>query len=187
MLPSDLVPGTVYTAYWVWDWKTEPGQASGVPAGKAEYYTSCIDFDVVSAEELEAEDAETGNFLVQQDVNTRAVEGWEGRTAVVSDPDVAFAMESDWGSVAWSGGVPPTTDAAGSVSLTQSGVVAAATGEGVLPTLTTLATSVVPASGTKTSEMPKVTAGFAFPSMVVDVVTTTVCEMVTVTAAAAMN
>jgi len=184
VLPLSLIPGTVYTAYWVWDWKTEPGQASGVPAGKAEYYTSCIDFDVVGAEDLADGDAPTSNFLVQQDGNLRAVSDWKSRSAVVSDPDVGFAMKSDWGSVAWVGGVPPTDAAAGSVSATQTQsvmVAAAATGEGVLP-LTTLATSVVPVSGT--TLVQKVTAGFAFPSMVVDVVTTTVYEMVIVTAAA---
>ena len=106
-LPADLKPGSVYTAYWVWDWKTQPG-TPGLPGGKDEYYTTCMDFDVVAegssnvspaAAAVKPSGAATG--LPQQDPNTLAVSDWMSRTAVSSLPDVAFATMADWGSTTW--------------------------------------------------------------------------------------
>ncbi|KAL9101190.1 MAG: hypothetical protein Q9163_003529 [Psora crenata] len=45
-LPADLPTGKSYTLYWVWDWPTEPGVDPGLPKGKAEVYTSCMDIDI---------------------------------------------------------------------------------------------------------------------------------------------
>ena len=41
-LPEDLVTGSLYTLYWVWDWPTAPG-TTGLPSGKIEIYTTCMD------------------------------------------------------------------------------------------------------------------------------------------------
>ncbi|KAI9877341.1 MAG: hypothetical protein M1830_004209 [Pleopsidium flavum] len=48
-LPSDAPSGKPYTLYWVWDWPTAPGADPGLPKGKEELYTTCIDVDVTAA------------------------------------------------------------------------------------------------------------------------------------------
>lgn len=48
-LPSDTPTGKPYTIYWVWDWPTAPGADPGLPKGKAEIYTTCIDIDITAA------------------------------------------------------------------------------------------------------------------------------------------
>ena len=45
-LPADVPTGKPYTLYWVWDWPTQPGADPGLPQGKAEIYTSCMDIDI---------------------------------------------------------------------------------------------------------------------------------------------
>lgn len=44
-LPQDAPSGKPYTLYWVWDWPTKPG-TPGMPKGKTEIYTTCMDVDV---------------------------------------------------------------------------------------------------------------------------------------------
>ncbi|KAH7304406.1 hypothetical protein B0I35DRAFT_454703 [Stachybotrys elegans] len=46
MVPEDLLHGSMYTLYWVWQWPTSPG-SPGLPEGKDEYYTTCSDVDIV--------------------------------------------------------------------------------------------------------------------------------------------
>ncbi|KAL9635856.1 MAG: hypothetical protein Q9164_003206 [Protoblastenia rupestris] len=45
-LPSDIPTDKPYTLYWVWDWPTEAGADPGIPKGKAEIYTTCMDIDI---------------------------------------------------------------------------------------------------------------------------------------------
>ena len=45
-LPDDAEGGKQYTLYWVWDWPTLPGEDEGLPNGKPELYTTCMDVDV---------------------------------------------------------------------------------------------------------------------------------------------
>lgn len=45
-LPLDLIPGNIYTLYWVWDWPTAPG-TPGFPMGKIQMYTTCLDISIV--------------------------------------------------------------------------------------------------------------------------------------------
>lgn len=45
-IPTDAPNGRPYTLYWVWTWPTEPGVDPGLPKGKAEIYTTCMDVDV---------------------------------------------------------------------------------------------------------------------------------------------
>ncbi|KAI9652859.1 MAG: hypothetical protein M1821_007777 [Bathelium mastoideum] len=44
-LPHDLVAGSIFTLYWVWDWPTA-ANPSLYEAGKEEIYTTCIDIIV---------------------------------------------------------------------------------------------------------------------------------------------
>lgn len=52
-VPQKATSGRVYTLYWVWDWSTAPG-TPGVPDGKPEIYTTCMDIDIVSLSDLSA-------------------------------------------------------------------------------------------------------------------------------------
>ena len=47
-LPTDVSPGDKVTLYWVWDWPTAPNVDPGLPKGKAELYTTCMDVDIVA-------------------------------------------------------------------------------------------------------------------------------------------
>ena len=48
-LPSDLPVGKPYTLYWVWDWGTLPNIDPGLPDGKVEIYTTCMDIDIAGS------------------------------------------------------------------------------------------------------------------------------------------
>ena len=45
-LPANAPSGKPYTLYWVWDWPTARGVDPGLPDGKQEIYTTCMDVDV---------------------------------------------------------------------------------------------------------------------------------------------
>ena len=47
-LPTNAPSGQLYTLYWVWDWPTAAGADPGLPDGKQEIYTTCMDIDVVA-------------------------------------------------------------------------------------------------------------------------------------------
>ena len=47
-IPLDVEVGQPLTMYWVWQWPTAPGQDPNLLGGKDEYYTSCLDVDIVS-------------------------------------------------------------------------------------------------------------------------------------------
>ncbi|KAL4811008.1 hypothetical protein BDV18DRAFT_4297 [Aspergillus unguis] len=46
-LPRNAASGKPYTLYWVWDWPTKAGVDPGLPDGKQEIYTTCMDVDLV--------------------------------------------------------------------------------------------------------------------------------------------
>ncbi|MCJ1350290.1 MAG: hypothetical protein MMC33_000271 [Icmadophila ericetorum] len=46
LLPQDVPTGQPYTIYWVWDWPTA-ANTTGLPLGKTEIYTSCMDIDII--------------------------------------------------------------------------------------------------------------------------------------------
>lgn len=46
-LPSNAPSGKPYTIYWIWDWPTAAGVDPGLPNGKQEMYTTCMDVDVL--------------------------------------------------------------------------------------------------------------------------------------------
>ncbi|MCJ1313697.1 hypothetical protein MMC25_007376 [Agyrium rufum] len=47
-IPMDAETGKPYTLYWVWDWPTLPNMDPGLPKGKLEMYTTCMDVDITS-------------------------------------------------------------------------------------------------------------------------------------------
>ena len=72
-LPADAPSGKPYTLYWVWNWPTAPG-TPGVPNGKLEFYTSCVDVDVNGqASNNKAESAIS--FKQGQDLDAAGVAG----------------------------------------------------------------------------------------------------------------
>jgi hypothetical protein len=85
-LPKDAQVGKPYTFYWVWQWNTAPGGA--IPGGKDEYYTTCIDVDVTSADVASAADVagvDKKFALGQQDAMSVAVKDFASRTAIITD------------------------------------------------------------------------------------------------------
>jgi hypothetical protein len=48
-LPADAPDGKPLTLYWVWSWNTQAGIDPGLPNGKTEIYTSCLDIDIALA------------------------------------------------------------------------------------------------------------------------------------------
>jgi len=81
-LPSNLTTGQPYTLYWVWDWPTAPG-APGLPNGKQELYTTCMDIDVVDpSNAVVASDTQAG-FVAGQPIANAAV---SSEFAVLGEP-----------------------------------------------------------------------------------------------------
>jgi hypothetical protein len=104
-LPDDVTVGQPYTLYWVWQWPTAPQQKPGPVNGKDEYYTSCIDVDVVSDLPLD----ESGTLLKDQDPMTRAVPNFESRTALTADP-LALSSRAGFGRPTETSGQPPAAN-----------------------------------------------------------------------------
>ena len=48
VIPKDAPSGKPYTLYWVWDWPTKAGADPGLPKGKAQTYTTCMDVDITA-------------------------------------------------------------------------------------------------------------------------------------------
>jgi hypothetical protein len=85
-LPKTAATGKPYTMYWVWQWPTAPGGIDpAYPKGKDEYYSTCIDVDVASANVALAESAEPKFALGQQDAMAIAVQDFASRTAIMTD------------------------------------------------------------------------------------------------------
>jgi hypothetical protein len=88
LLPEDLGVSTPYTLYWVWQWPTVPSNVDCQPFhGKDEYYTSCVDIDMVS----EVLSKQSEHPLDQQDVRSRAVDDFRSRQALTQDPLALFS------------------------------------------------------------------------------------------------
>ena len=81
-LPLDVPTEEPYTLYWIWQWPTAPGKDEGAPKGKDEYYTSCIDVDMVKHISSIQESA----TLMQQGSVASAVQGFSNRGAITTDP-----------------------------------------------------------------------------------------------------
>jgi hypothetical protein len=91
-LPQVAQAGSFYTLYWVWQLPTAPRIDY---KGNDEYYTSCVDVDVVSSMQSD----HGGPRLKQQDPMPTAVPGFESRSALTLDPlalySAGFGAKSD--------------------------------------------------------------------------------------------
>lgn len=73
-LPSDLSTDEPYTLYWVWDWATAPGIDKGLPNGKNETYTTCMDIDSVAGGDIDQnQKVAGGGFIEGQPIENAAV------------------------------------------------------------------------------------------------------------------
>ncbi|KAF2644435.1 hypothetical protein P280DRAFT_390462 [Massarina eburnea CBS 473.64] len=81
-IPKDAQTGKPLTLYWVWQWNTMPGKDAQTPNGKSEYYTTCIDVDIVDAVK---QDTNAKYALGQQDAWSKAPDGFASRTALYTD------------------------------------------------------------------------------------------------------
>jgi hypothetical protein len=70
MLPTTAPSGQPYTLYWVWDWPTAAGIDPGLPNGKRELYTTCMDIDVTFGG---GDPPTSAAFITGQDLNRAAV------------------------------------------------------------------------------------------------------------------
>jgi hypothetical protein len=104
-LPGDVTVGQPYTLYWVWQWPSAPQQLPGPVNGKDEYYTSCIDVDVVPDLPLD----QRGTVLYDQDPMASAVSNFESRTALTVDP-LAFSSQAGLERPTKTSGQPPAAD-----------------------------------------------------------------------------
>jgi hypothetical protein len=93
-VPKTAATGKPYTIYWVWQWNTAPGIDPGLKNGKDEYYSTCIDVDIASANVALAADAEPQFALGQQDAMSKAVADFASRTAAMTN-----ALEGEVGPI----------------------------------------------------------------------------------------
>ncbi|KAF2708150.1 hypothetical protein K504DRAFT_351493, partial [Pleomassaria siparia CBS 279.74] len=90
-LPKDAPVGKPLSLYWVWNWAMDPTENNPnanptFPKGKDEYYTTCMDVDIVDAIKTNA----SAKFaLAQQDSMEVAVRNYKSRTAQFKDPIAA--------------------------------------------------------------------------------------------------
>jgi hypothetical protein len=110
-LPKTAAVGKPYTFYWVWQWNTAPGGIDPTyPKGKDEYYSTCIDVDVTSANVALAAAAKPKFALGQQDAMSVAVAAFASRTAIMTD-----ALKGEVGPI-FSGQQTPAPSAPGGTS-----------------------------------------------------------------------
>ena len=73
LLPSDLKKNSILTLYWIWRWPTA-SEIANLPFEKDEYYTSCLDLDIVTENNVNYTSAYS---LEQQDPQLYAVAGYQ--------------------------------------------------------------------------------------------------------------
>lgn len=83
--PKTATTGKPYTLYWVWQWNTPPGLDPARPLGKDEYYTTCMDVDVVDTFKSEANGTVKYSMPQQDDISS-AVKDFKDRTAIYNNP-----------------------------------------------------------------------------------------------------
>ncbi|KAL4954734.1 hypothetical protein BDW69DRAFT_134854 [Aspergillus filifer] len=70
-LPTNAPSGKPYTIYWVWDWPTAAGVDPGLPDGKQEIYTTCMDVDI--DESSNARKSEAADYDTDQSLNAASI------------------------------------------------------------------------------------------------------------------
>ena len=83
--PKTATTGKPYTLYWVWQWNTPPGLDPARPLGKDEYYSTCMDVDVVDTFKSEANGVVKYSMPQQDDIKV-AVKDFKDRTAIYTNP-----------------------------------------------------------------------------------------------------
>ena len=94
-VPDNQPPGDL-TIYWVWQWPTPPNKDCGLPMGKDEYYTSCLDFEVNDAApgDIKAiEDEPAASMIADDSFKHKAVASYKARTAAITSRPVTL---DDW-------------------------------------------------------------------------------------------
>lgn len=106
-VPKTAPEGKPYTFYWVWQWNTAPNVDPGLPDGKDQYYTTCMDVDVTSADTALTAAAESKYALgPQQDAMSAAVSDFASRTAIMTDALQGEVGPIFTGSATATGGAP---------------------------------------------------------------------------------
>jgi len=82
------------TLYWIWQWPTAPDADCTIPTGKDEYYTSCIDVEVIGggAGDSNITNEVATNTLVQENFQTNAVSTYKTRVALTASP--SFTLQN---------------------------------------------------------------------------------------------
>lgn len=96
-IPSDALVGKPYTLYWVWDWPTAPDADPGLPKGKPEIYTTCMDIDITSqAEQSSGGDSKQKNFnfkaVTDGSINNMAIPKYMQELTDGSQPSLPAAV-----------------------------------------------------------------------------------------------
>lgn len=166
MIPQDVATNEPYTLYWVWDWPTAPG-APGLPNGKYEIYTSCMDIDIVASANTTSEvvGASANRYVEGQDIDFAAIPDQFNDAA--NPTRVPTTFPSPW-NLLGKGAV---------VSTGASYVVTATSASGISPAMVTSTSA--SASGTSATELATTLSDLTVPVAVVTVtetVYTTVVE-----------
>jgi hypothetical protein len=87
MVHDEIQVNSTITIYWVWGWETALG-TKDIVCGKDEYYTTCLDFDVVDENVRNSLDRglKTARTLSQQDPQPEAVPAYKSRDAIRKRP-----------------------------------------------------------------------------------------------------
>ena len=116
-VPKNATSGKPYTFYWVWQWNTAPNVDPGLPTGKDQYYTTCMDVDVSSGDAALKADAESKFALgPQQDAMSVAVADFASRTAIMTDALQGEVGPVFTGSATATAGAPIASGAPGNSS-----------------------------------------------------------------------
>ncbi|KAJ4299896.1 hypothetical protein N0V90_005143 [Kalmusia sp. IMI 367209] len=176
LFPKNAAAGKPYTLYWVWQWNTRPNLDPRAPEGKDQYYTTCMDVDVVDTFSSAAKKSSKFPSPQQDDISV-AVSDFASRTAIYtnaikgeigpyfkdnqSTPDSPSAsVNPSAPSASVPTGIPNLTDRPGRPQPTSGGNADSGIGNGPVVTVTdivfitviaptgqtTLATSVLPSS-----------------------------------------
>lgn len=173
-VPKDVTQGKPYTLYWVWQWNTAPNVDPGLPDGKDQYYTTCMDVDIGSADTALAADAESKYALgPQQDAMSIAVSNFASRTAIMTDP-----LQGEVGPIFGSATATGAPAASGAPANLSSKAPSAPAATPSAPALTQVTN--IPSTTTRPSAAPKPTSGSGDDNAV----TVTDIVYVTVTAGA---
>ncbi|PLB37849.1 uncharacterized protein BDW47DRAFT_131758 [Aspergillus candidus] len=81
-LPTNAPSGKPYTLYWVWDWPTAAGADPGLPDGKQEIYTTCMDVDVAG----DPQTKQPAKYNSDQPLNSAAIPAQFAQTMGSSGP-----------------------------------------------------------------------------------------------------